>query len=118
MKKDNDERTDDLCPLAEAALLLSSKWDLIIIHNLFAGALHFSELKDKISNSLPKPVTSSSLTRILRKLEGFGLINRIVKSPVGNPIEILYELTEKGMDLRAVIKELKGWGEKYLLETS
>ena len=37
---------------------------------------------------------------------------------VGNPIEILYELTEKGMDLRAVIEELKGWGEKYLLETS
>lgn len=110
-----DDETEDLCPLSEAALLLNSKWDLVVVHNLIDGPKRFSELKEKISSGLEKPLTSSSLTRILRKLELEEIINREINATKGESVEIKYKLTQKGIDLDTTISELKKWGMKYLL---
>ena len=104
------------CPLAQAALLLSSKWDLILIYNLMDEPLRFSQLKDKISAGISTPITSSSLTRILRKLESEELITRQINAEVGESVEIIYELTVKGRALRPAIIELKKWSSDFLIE--
>lgn len=114
MSQDN-QGLNDVCPLSEAALLLNSKWDLVVIHNLMDQPLRFSELKDKISKGLDTPITSSSLTRILRKLESENLLCRDISAEVGESVEINYELTSSGYALKAAIEELKKWGAQYLL---
>jgi len=104
------------CPLSKASLLLSSKWDLIVIHNIKNGPIRFSELKEKISAGIDKPVTASSLSRILKRLEINQLIKRNVKSQIGESIEISYELTTRGKDLNPVILYLQEWSKKHLKE--
>lgn len=106
--------TSNKCPLALASILLNSKWDLIVVYNLLEGEKHFSELKDAISNGLPKPVTASSLSRILKRLEDENLVERVVDTS-NRSVEITYTLTKKGKDLKPVISELKTWGTKHLI---
>lgn len=108
------EKEEMHCPLSKAALLLSSKWDLIVIHNIETTPIRFSELKEKISAGIDKPVTASSLSRILKRLEQTNIIRRKVKSQIGESIEISYELTNKGIDLKPVIHNLQKWSEKHL----
>ncbi|RMG20810.1 MAG: transcriptional regulator [Methanobacteriota archaeon] len=101
------------CPLAMASLLLSSKWDLIIISNLMSGPKHFQELKTMISMGIEGTITPASLSRVLKRLQEEGLIERQVKVKDLSPIEIQYRLTKMGEDLRPVLDELRKWGEKY-----
>lgn len=108
----------DQCPLSEAALLLSSKWDLIVVYNLLDGPHHFNRLKEKISIPLPKELTSATLSRSLKKLEIDGLAQRNVKSEVGQPVKILYSLTKKGEELEPVISELYKWSQKWIRSAS
>lgn len=112
----SDVTSGDLCPLAEAALLLSSKWDLIIIYNLIDGPLRFSQLKEKISSGIRTPITSSSLTRILRKLESEELVERDISAEVGESVEITYQVTPRGLALQSTISELKKWGSEFLFQ--
>ena len=73
-------------------------------------------MKEKISSRLDKPVTASSLSRILKRLERNTIIERNVKSNSGESVEISYILTQQGKDLLPVIKQLQNWGQKYLHE--
>ncbi|OLS28371.1 MAG: putative HTH-type transcriptional regulator YybR [Candidatus Heimdallarchaeota archaeon LC_2] len=114
MQEGEFNSSEDECPLSKASLLLSSKWDLIVINNIHKNKVRFSELKEKISSRLDKPVTASSLSRILKRLEINSIVKRNVKSNSGESIEISYELTQQGKDLLPVIKQLQNWGEKYL----
>lgn len=114
MMQEGQFKSNDECPLSKASLLLSSKWDLIVINNIQKYQIRFSELKDKISSGLDKPVTASSLSRILKRLEINNIVKRNVKSNSGETIEISYQLTQQGEDLLPVIKQLQNWGEKYL----
>ena len=102
------------CPLAEAALHLSSKWDLVVVYNLIEGPMRFSKLKNAISTGIDNEITSSSLTRILRKLEKEKIIARELHNAPKEAVEIIYSLTDKGAALLPVITELKKWGETYL----
>ena len=102
----------EMCPLAQTALFLNSKWDLVVVYNLLEKPLRFSELKEKISLGLNKELTASSLTRILRKLETDRIIERMVTKQIGESIEVTYTLTSCGRELAPAIQELKKWGIK------
>lgn len=115
VSKQETHEDDHLCPLSEAALLLNSKWDLVVIHNLLEGPQRFSQLKEKISQGLENTITSSSLTRILRKLETEELLERDISVEKGESVEIKYKLTKKGAALETTIEELKRWGSEYLI---
>jgi len=46
-------------------------------------------------------------------LENYGIIERkIINS---HPVIIVYELTDKGKELKRVFDELRKWGEKFTL---
>lgn len=106
------EEFHEMCPLAQTALFLNSKWDLVVVYNLLEKPLRFSELKEKISIGLSKELTASSLTRILRKLEIDGILERIINKQIGESIEITYTLTQSGRELEPAIQELRKWGIK------
>ncbi len=101
------------CPMAMASLLLNSKWDFIIVDALMAGEKGFQDIKNYVSKSTKGGITSASLSRILKKLQERGLVKRNVITKDLEPIEIRYELTQMGLDLKPVLNALREWGMKY-----
>ena len=104
MNNNNDEHGN--CPVSTAQRMIGGKWALSIIYHLSIGTLRFGELNRRIPNA-----TQSTLTKELRSLEGYQLINRKVYAEV--PPKVEYSLTEIGMRFLPVLGGLSQWGEEY-----
>lgn len=94
------------CPIAIAQKIIGGKWVLRILYHLSTEMLRFGELNRRMPE-----VTQATLTKELRRLEGFQLIKRKVYPEV--PPRVEYSLTEIGMKLLPVLKELEIWGDEY-----
>ena len=97
------------CPLMFAFEKLGSRWTLMVLRELFDGPRRFNQLH----KSLPW-VSGRSLTRVLKRLEGDGLIERTVNS--NRPPEVSYSLSSNDPMLREIIDALSRWGTKKDLE--
>lgn len=95
------------CPYATAQKILSGKWALVILHFLSSDTLRFNELQKMLPD-----LTQATLTKQLRSLEEFGLVNRTVYAQV--PPKVEYSLSEMGMEFNTVLASLNDWGEKYI----
>lgn len=95
------------CPYVTAQKLLSGKWSILIIYYLSEGVLRFGELQRKMQG-----ITQATLTKQLRTLEEYGLINRHVYPEV--PPKVEYSLTDIGREFIPVLDQFKVWGEKYI----
>lgn len=103
------EEINDLfgkCPIFTAQKIIGGKWTMLIIQYLSEGTLRFGQLQRK----LPM-MTQSTLTKQLRNLEEFGLVERIVYPQV--PPKVEYSLSEIGKKFMPVLSELSVWGEEY-----
>jgi len=103
------EEINDLfgkCPIFTAQKIIGGKWTMLIIQYLSEGTLRFGELQRK----LPM-MTQATLTKQLRNLEEFGLVERIVYPQV--PPKVEYSLSEIGRKFMPVLSELNVWGEEY-----
>ncbi len=98
----------EICPVVESIYTIGNKWSLVIIHNLMNQPKRFNELK----NCIPG-ISSKVLTQNLSELQKNGIVEK--KTISGQPEKTEYILTEKGMDLRAVMMEMRVWGERWLV---
>ena len=94
------------CPLARVSKIVQGKWTMVIMYLLSENTLRFSEIKRKLPS-----VTEASLTKDLRLLEGYGVINRQVYPIV--PPKVEYSLTEMGKAFLPILNLLNEWAEKY-----
>ena len=94
------------CPVEVTLLLLSNKWTILILRDLFTGAKRFGELKKSLNG-----VSQKVLTANLRSLEEKGIIEREVFPEV--PPRVEYRLTDLGKTLDPIIKSMHDWGEFY-----
>lgn len=94
------------CPMELVVHLISGKWKAVILWNLSEGALRYSEINRRFPD-----VTEKVLTSQLRSLEADGLITRTVYPEV--PARVEYDLSELGMTLIPILKEVNIWGENY-----
>jgi DNA-binding HxlR family transcriptional regulator len=93
----------DLCPIARALDVVGERWALLVVRELLFGPQRFSDLR----GALPG-VSSNLLTDRLRELEGRGVVRRrVLPPPAGSSI---YELTDRGRGLEAVLNALGEWG--------
>ena len=90
-----------------AAPIIARKWVPVSVCHLLNGPKRFSDLKRNIPY-----VSAKVLTDNLRFMQAEGMIIREVLE--GQPVEVWYHLTPRGMDLAAVIKEMNKWGQKWL----
>ncbi|RBL91746.1 winged helix-turn-helix transcriptional regulator [Chitinophaga flava] len=102
----NKNSLGDICPEIYAINLLSGQWTLAICCHLSNGKLRFGELKKRIPQ-----VTERMLALQLRKMEEDQLVIRTVYPEV--PPRVEYELTESGMELIPIFKQLEAWGERH-----
>lgn len=93
----------DLCPIARALDVVGERWALLVVRELLLGPQRFSDLR----GALPG-VSSNLLTDRLRELEARGVVRRrLLPPPAGSSV---YELTDRGHRLEAVLDALGEWG--------
>ncbi len=100
------------CPIDYALDIFGDRWTLLVIRDLvFAGKRHFREIIES-----PEGIASNILAARLKKLEARGLISRHLDPD--NRRQIVYELTDKGVDLLPVLFEIVLWGAKHDPQTA
>jgi DNA-binding HxlR family transcriptional regulator len=94
------------CPIARASEILAERWTPIILRNLFLGCRTFNEI------AAGAPLLSRALlTKRLRELQRVGVIE-ISPKPDGHGS--VYELTQAGRELQAVLHAMGGWADKWM----
>jgi DNA-binding HxlR family transcriptional regulator len=96
-----------VCPHFHAAIeLIGKRWTGAILCALTAGPLRFGELARAVPG-----LSDRLLSQRLRELEDESLVEREVEA--GTPVRVTYSLTQKGIELRPAIAELKQWANRW-----
>ena len=96
------------CPLASTLDIVGDKWSLLIVRDmLFQGKKTFKDF-----STSPEGIAPGILSSRLKWLEENELITK-QKLP-DNKKEIIYLLTEKGIELAPIITEIILWSDKNL----
>ncbi len=103
-----DSQGRNLCPVLAAVGVIGTEWRLAIIHRLLDGPQRFSE----VLKSNPR-LNAKTLSATLKFLESQGVVQRHVIST--RPFSVTYSLTEMGLSLAPASRELRIWGERWLV---
>ncbi|WP_433725934.1 winged helix-turn-helix transcriptional regulator [Nocardia sp. CA-129566] len=109
------------CPSRKLLERISDKWVTLIVTALGSGgspqpgdpcigepgSIRYSELARLLAG-----VSQKMLTQTLRSLERDGLVTRTATPTV--PVTVSYELTELGLSLHRLVREIKGWAETHM----
>ena len=88
-----------VCPVDKTLNLISKKWSIQIIRDMFFGKKHFKDFKEdkpKLSNKV--------LSSCLKDLEENGLIEKKVLNTT--PVTTEYYLTDYGRSMNRIVYEL------------
>ncbi len=94
------------CPVETTLTLVSNKWVVLILRDLFTGTKRFGELKRSLT-----PISQKVLTQQLRAMEANGVVHREVYAEV--PPRVEYSLTELGRSLEPIVDSMREWGTWY-----
>ncbi|MEU5092785.1 MULTISPECIES: winged helix-turn-helix transcriptional regulator [Streptomyces] len=109
------------CPSRKLLDRISDKWVTLILAALGSDSAHqpgadcggeprvmrYSELQRLLAG-----VSQKMLTQTLRSLERDGLVSRTVTPTV--PVTVSYELTDLGLSLYEMMRDLKAWAEVHM----
>jgi len=94
------------CPFVNVQKVVQGKWTMVILYFLSQRVFRFGEL----NRQMPM-VTQAYLTKELRLLEDYGLVNRKVYPQV--PPKVEYSLTPLGQEFIPVLKALEKFSTTY-----
>jgi DNA-binding HxlR family transcriptional regulator len=98
-----NRRYGDGCAIATALDHVGERWALLVVRELLLGPKRFTDLQDGLPGA-----GSKVLAQRLRELEAAGVVQRrTLPPPAGSQV---YELTEWGAQLDAIVMELGRWG--------
>jgi DNA-binding HxlR family transcriptional regulator len=95
----------DACAAAHALDLVGERWALLVVRELLFGPKRFTDLRAGIPD-----VSADVLGRRLRELEQTGVVQRRKLAPPAG--SWVYELTDWGYELEAVVVALGRWGSR------
>ncbi|TDW47743.1 HxlR family transcriptional regulator [Flavobacterium sp. 270] len=103
--KDQKKRSD--CPVSYSLEAFGDKWSLLIVRDLMMKKKctygEFIKSDEKIATNI--------LAARLLSLEENGIIQKLEHPE--SKAKVLYQLTQKGIDLVPIIVEINLWAEKY-----
>jgi DNA-binding HxlR family transcriptional regulator len=91
----------DPCGIARALDCVGERWALLVVRELLLGPKRFTDLRNGLTGASP-----NVLSQRLRELEESGIVRR---RKVGGAT---YELTEWGLELAPVLRQLGRWGAR------
>src|SRR5690242_11984031 len=100
------------CSVAKALDLVGDRWTLLIIRELLLrGACRYTDLLHGVPG-----IATNLLGDRLRTLEQQGIVSRRQAPP---PVATsLFELTERGRELRPILRQLGEWGAPLMREAA
>jgi DNA-binding HxlR family transcriptional regulator len=98
---------DFQCPIEFVVDLLSNKWSILILRELFNGDRRTYELLAALPG-----ISTKTLTQRLRELEAQGLVERRIYAEI--PPRVEYSLTPKGRQIKPVMAALYQVGLQWL----
>ena len=98
---------DQYCPVAHALDVVGDRWALLVVRELMQGPKRYTDLADGLPG-----IGTNILAARLRDLETAGVIaKKTLPPPAASRV---YELTEYGLELKPVMRELALWGARSL----
>lgn len=94
------------CPVTITLDKIGGRWKPLVLYNLMAQKLRYSELR----RAMPR-VSEKMLIQQLRELEQDKLIHREVLPVV--PPHVEYSLTDTGRDIAPILNAMAQWGLKH-----
>lgn len=95
------------CPIDFALELFGDRWTLLVVRDLLVRRKrYFSEFM-----ASDEGIASNILAARLKKLEAWGIIERATDPD--NKRQVIYSLTEKGIELAPVLVEIAIWSCKH-----
>jgi len=94
------------CPADQTLELISGRWKVPILWELFQAKRRFSELRRLLGDACGQKV----LTQQLREMERDGLVRRKIYAQV--PPKVEYSLTPAGKSLRPVVDAMVKWAAR------
>lgn len=96
-----------ICPQFEKAMgMMSQRWTGLVIYLLLSGTKRFCTLESSMG------ISGRVLSERLKDLENQGIVKRDVFPET--PVRIEYSLTEKGLSLGPIIKEIEQWSQTWI----
>jgi DNA-binding HxlR family transcriptional regulator len=92
-----------LCPISRACEILEPRWTIQILTELWNGSTRFNDIRKGVGN-----ISSALLSRRLKELEAWNLVERIENKSTGS---IDYFRTEKAIKLEPVMNALAQWAQ-------
>ncbi len=86
--------------------ILSQRWTGLVIYQLLNGPQRFSEIEAAIG------ITGRVLSDRLKDLETQNIVKREVYPET--PVRIEYSLTEKGLSLEPLLRDIEKWSQTWL----
>jgi len=99
-----------ICPIAVTLDILGDKWTLLVVRDLLLGASRYNDFLEA-----PENIRTNILADRLKRLEEHGLIAKAAYQL--RPMRYEYKLTEKGLALRPMIRQIVKWGNEFYPET-
>lgn len=94
---------ENKCPIESTLSLINGKWKILILKELSQGPVRYGQ----IGNHIPA-ISAKVLTQQLREMIDDGLVIRKVFAEI--PPRVEYSLSEMGISIFTVFKELRRWG--------
>jgi DNA-binding HxlR family transcriptional regulator len=98
---------DQYCPVAHALDVVGDRWALLVALRLMQGPKRYTDLAEGLPG-----IGTNILAARLRDLERAGVITKKTLPPPA--ASRVYELTDYGLELKPVIRELALWGARSL----
>jgi DNA-binding HxlR family transcriptional regulator len=98
---------DMRCPIARTLDIVGERWTILILRDLVvSGPRKFQDFERSLAGISP-----NTLSTRLKRLEEAGIVERRFYEQ--HPPRAEYVLTEKGNELRPVLKALLDWGQRH-----
>lgn len=106
---ENYECKKTIMAVHDAMHVLGGKWKIYIIAALCYNKKRYSDILRDVQG-----ISGKMLSRELKEME----VNKLVKRTVleTQPVTVMYQLTEYGQKLKAVIDQLAAWGMEHRRE--
>jgi len=98
---------DMRCPIARTLDIIGDSWTILLLRDLVVGGpRRFQDFERSL-----KGISPNTLSARLKHLEERGIVERRFYEQ--HPPRAEYVLTEKGSELRPVLRALLDWGKRY-----
>jgi DNA-binding HxlR family transcriptional regulator len=101
-----NELEDEACSVARTVSVIGDRWTLLILRDAFVRVRRFEEFERRLG------IARHLLADRLKKLVAAGVLARVAYQQ--RPKRYEYRLTDKGLDLNAVLLALVHWGDVHM----